>query len=363
MPFNKITPISVYSEFQPLRKMIVGRPYPSSYYDSIEDEDVKICLKTIAHETEEDCDNFSKLLQSYGVEVLRPELPPKLYLEDQGRVYKNTISDGYWRAAFPNAPLWPRDMIFALGTKVANLYTRNPGRWLEAQPFYSLLAKQFAQGAQWVSMPPPVLQEKSRSYIDYSENSILFHAACFLKCGKHVFHTLPSEKHPLGRGTELGLNWVQREFPEFEFVSFQNHGHIDGKIALLRPGLLLSWVPPENLPIKLQSWDIVRLKSQEPLPKEFLRLRRQRFYKSFILKWMNEWVGQVDETYFDVNIVSIDENTVILNSANEELVHELEKRGIDCIPFNFRHRHFWDGGLHCITQDLVRNGGMENYFE
>jgi hypothetical protein len=29
--------------------------------------------------------------------------------------------------------------------------------------------------------------------------------------------------------------------------------------------------------------------------------------------------------------------------------------------FYFRHRHFWDGGVHCITQDLYREGTQEDY--
>jgi len=29
---------------------------------------------------------------------------------------------------------------------------------------------------------------------------------------------------------------------------------------------------------------------------------------------------------------------------------------------NFRHRYFWDGGLHCITSDLHREGDQQDYF-
>lgn len=28
----------------------------------------------------------------------------------------------------------------------------------------------------------------------------------------------------------------------------------------------------------------------------------------------------------------------------------------------FRHRYFWDGGIHCITLDLDREGKMHDYF-
>jgi len=29
----------------------------------------------------------------------------------------------------------------------------------------------------------------------------------------------------------------------------------------------------------------------------------------------------------------------------------------------FRHRWFWDSGLHCLTVDTVREGGMQSYFQ
>jgi hypothetical protein len=28
----------------------------------------------------------------------------------------------------------------------------------------------------------------------------------------------------------------------------------------------------------------------------------------------------------------------------------------------WRHRYFWDGGLHCITLDLRRDGTQQDYF-
>ena len=38
-----------------------------------------------------------------------------------------------------------------------------------------------------------------------------------------------------------------------------------------------------------------------------------------------------------------------------------KKYGIECIPFDFRHRFFWDCGIHCITLDLARDDKMENF--
>jgi hypothetical protein len=38
------------------------------------------------------------------------------------------------------------------------------------------------------------------------------------------------------------------------------------------------------------------------------------------------------------------------------------QRGITPHVVNFRHRYFWDGGLHCITSDISREGKIKDYF-
>jgi hypothetical protein len=81
----------------------------------------------------------------------------------------------------------------------------------------------------------------------------------------------------------------------------------------------------------------------------------------FIDKWLHEWVGYVAESVFDVNMLSIDENTVICNNYNKSVFDFLKKHNVEPVLFNFRHRYFWDGGVHCITQDLYREGSQEDY--
>jgi N-dimethylarginine dimethylaminohydrolase len=58
----------------------------------------------------------------------------------------------------------------------------------------------------------------------------------------------------------------------------------------------------------------------------------------------------------------IDRHNAIINSENPVVVKKLEEYGITPHIFNFRHRYFWDGGIHCITLDLDREGDREDYF-
>jgi len=82
----------------------------------------------------------------------------------------------------------------------------------------------------------------------------------------------------------------------------------------------------------------------------------------FVNTWLNDWVGYVEETVFDVNMLSIDQNTIICNNYNKDVFAHFKKHKVEPIIFNFRHRYFWDGGVHCITQDLYREGTQEDYF-
>ena len=85
--------------------------------------------------------------------------------------------------------------------------------------------------------------------------------------------------------------------------------------------------------------------------------------KEFIDPWLNKWVGYAEETVFEVNMLSVDENTIISLNYQEECHKKLREHGIEPIYCRFRHRNFWDAGLHCLTVDTVREGGMQNYFD
>lgn len=357
-------PVSVFSEFQPLEEMIVGRTYPPEAFELVEDIELRQMLQRIAHETEEDCQSLAQILESHGVRVRRPEILFDLFEQGHHKTKLKMLKAGLWETGYPNPPLAPRDLNLALGDQILSLYSRTTNRWLESQAFATLFMEYYKQGAKWISMPPPILSDSATSYADYEGKALLYHAACFVKCGRDIFHTPPGGAVKGGRGTREGLRWIKENLNgDYRFHEVQARpGHLDGKIAFLKPGLILSWLPKEELPDILRSWDMIPLYSKSPLPEEFQRLRGKRYYKEFVQKWLTEWIGYVDETYFDVNIISINENLVVLNGENPRLIKELKNYGIDAIPFNFRHRYFWDGGLHCLTLDIRRKGPCEDYF-
>ena len=79
-----------------------------------------------------------------------------------------------------------------------------------------------------------------------------------------------------------------------------------------------------------------------------------RDMQQFIDTYMQDYVGNVYETFFDVNVLSLDSDAICISNDNRELRQRLEKRGIESIVVPWRHQFFVDGGLHCITLDLCR---------
>jgi len=51
----------------------------------------------------------------------------------------------------------------------------------------------------------------------------------------------------------------------------------------------------------------------------------------------------------------------LVNNYNQQVFDFLKQHGIEAVVAPFRHRFFWDGGIHCITSDLVRDGEPEYY--
>ncbi len=352
--------IESYSEFQPLEEVIVGRAHPPSAFANSSDPETMDSIGRVLGETEEDIQDLVRLLEREGVKVHRPQIRYTVSNDGESEPYSYQMQNMTFR--FPNHPLMPRDTAFVYGDTVAETYTRSQNRFLENSGYYELFKSAWEQGAHWVSLPQPTLYDKRKSYLEYAPDTLLYHAANMIKCGSTVFHTQPqSAEYPTGKGTTAGLNWFRRQFPKVSFEQAPCGGHADGKMALLKPGLVICW-NREHLPPSLREWDCILVEPKEQLPESFANMRKERFYKDFVKRWLSEWIGYVDETVFDVNVFSVREDLVICTGYDADIFRQLEARGVTPILWNFRHQYFWDGGIHCLTLDVKRSGGCEDYF-
>ena len=60
----------------------------------------------------------------------------------------------------------------------------------------------------------------------------------------------------------------------------------------------------------------------------------------------SEWVG--------INLLSIDENTVVVDNRQTELIKELKKYKIEALDCKIRHSRTLGGSFHCVTCDTIR---------
>jgi hypothetical protein len=376
--------MTVYTEFQPLKKILIGSTYRPDVFEYHSDKEFVDMMSTIFEETQEDLDKLAKICSDYGAEVVRP----KVVLEP-----KDEINIGINKGTFANHPMQPRDVIGKFGNTIIEGYSKEITRYFENWSYRDVIKEEFRNGSRVISMPTPEISADDGYDTLDDRDEFVFHTANVVKCGKHLFHTQSardargkSVKHPVsGRGTQAGLLWMERELLEFEFEEVPAGGHLDGKIAIIRPGLVVAW-NEDHVPqmMKDDKWDIIIAGDRKKFyrgvgifsdlflnkkhnynlgfPKYFEDIRNSMPYKLYVQDYLSHWIGYVEETVFHVNTISLDENTVIMTGYNKDVYKKLEKQGIDVINWDAKHRFFWDGGAHCCSIDLDREGGQENYF-
>jgi hypothetical protein len=167
-----------------------------------------------------------------------------------------------------------------------------------------------------------------------------------------------------------------------EFANTRNHvvntgGHSDSTYCPVCPGLIISLKDVPTYAKTFPGWEVVYLPGQSwTAVEDFLALKQKNQGRWWIPgfehdqdvvdtveTWLGHWVGYVEETVFDVNMLIIDPKNVILFNYNQQVFDALNRYGITGHVIPFRHRYFWDGGIHCVTSDLHREGTMQDYFK
>jgi hypothetical protein len=166
-----------------------------------------------------------------------------------------------------------------------------------------------------------------------------------------------------------------------EFANTRNHivntgGHSDGTYCPVAPGLIISLKDVPTYKDTFPGWEVIYLPGQSwAAVQPFLDLKEKNRGKWWIPgfehdqtvvdvveTWMSHWTGYVEETVFDVNMLIIDPKNVMVFNYNKLVFDALHRYGITPHIVPFRHRYFWDGGIHCVTCDLHREGTKQDYF-
>jgi N-dimethylarginine dimethylaminohydrolase len=372
---------SVYQHWDPLKVCIVGRSYPPEFYSWIKISHVRSLFEKIAIETEEDYQNIIAKLESFGVSVLRPDLLDDPTVEGTEK--------------FHPPPMNPRDVTVMIGQK---LYIQSPGSLFE----------EFYQAVKDPSWPdcnnlddfkklPVFIQEEcidmhrmhecltptTKSYariVDYVKkqtNTVepgtrLINGAQVTRIGKDLYFGTPLHTRP---SSQLQSK-IDSKFTDTRNHIIHTNGHSDGCFCPVAPGLIVSLVDISNYKDTFPGWEVVYVPHQSwEKVQPFLNLKVKNQGKWWIPgfeadhnvvdvveTWLSHWVGFVEETVFDVNMLVVDPKNVLVFNYNKQVFDALDRYGITPHIVPFRHRYFWDGGIHCVTSDLDRRGTMQNYF-
>ena len=163
-----------------------------------------------------------------------------------------------------------------------------------------------------------------------------------IRCGNHVHWDISKDVAP-DIEQEI-MKWLEDKNYK---VSVTRHGwHLDGMYSILRPGVIVASRGLPELETIYPKWDICYVDAnlvQKPI--------------------QHEWGGDHTESNYDVNILSVNQENCIVAKENKKMFNFLEKNKINPIICNLRDKNFWDNGIHCVTQDLYREGKMEDYFK
>jgi len=377
---------SVHQHWDPLKVCAVGISYPPEFYSFIKNAKARGVMERIAQETEEDYQSLIKMLHGFGVETLRPEID-------------NDFSQYFTEAGVPQAPIMmtPRDYTAMIGDtfympnivvdpdgwdaiKGKDWPVKYPGwgnleSWIqkELREVHSLTSKDFFKKDFYI----PKYLDTIFDLVRQQGNNIIntsgeINSAMLTRIGRDLYHGTMSH--------EEDQSQLLRERTEI-FPNYRNHvvnsgGHCDGTFCPVKPGLIISLQDISTYQETFPDWEVVYLPGQSwTKVQPFLDLKeknRGKFwvpgeeynddFTDYVNEWLGNWVGYVEETVFDVNMLVIDEKNVIVNNENDQVFEAFARHGVTPHLCNFRHRYFWDGGIHCVTSDLHREGKQQDYF-
>jgi len=301
--------ISSYNEWDPLKKVVVGRADHANWpvHDPVYRKEAENSLWTetsapkgpvpqwIIDEANEDLEILSQTLTKLGAEVVRPD-----DLNFQ-------VHDGMYNYC-------PRDRLLVYGSAIVNPAMMYPCRDMELQCYYDIVDS----ATHYHFMP--------------RNEGMVLDAANVLRLGNKML-MLESAS-----GNRAAYEWLCKQFPgvEIELCNFYAGVHIDSTVVPLREGLVLlngTRVNEENCPKVFADWEKIYVDEVEP----------QDFYQ---YPYASKWIA--------LNMLVVDPTTVICDRNQHRLATTLEKHGFTVIPLELRHSRTLGGGFHCVTLDLWR---------
>jgi glycine amidinotransferase/scyllo-inosamine-4-phosphate amidinotransferase 1 len=335
--------VSVNNEWGRLREIIVGTidnaNMPTHGKDlhcinyatenEIPKDEIGFWDSKVYDETFEDLEKLSDLLKDTGVEVHRPTP-----IDTQ-----KPVSNGYWETT-QYYTFCPRDTVTVIGNNILESPMSLRSRQFETDCFRDIFIQKMEQGANWVVAPKPRLldsmyQREDLSKITLNNYEPVFDAANILRCNNDILYLVSNTGNL--KGSKWLQNFLGKDYRIHTIENVYSYIHIDSTIALLREGLCLlnpERVNENNIPEFLKSWDKIWCPPMVDIG----------YHKTIRA---SVWIG--------VNLLSIDENTVIVDNRQQDLIKELKKYNIESLDCKIRHSRTLGGSFHCVTTELLRD--------
>lgn len=323
----------------------------------------------LVDEINEDLDGLSRILQSFGVNVHRPTV---------STVNKLFATPHVWAQGDHCYNM--RDLHLVVGNTVIESPSQEKHRYFESMGLYDIWYEYFKEGFRWIAGPKPRLANNymityyeggrnaykdGQKFIKLAEDEILFEAANTVRMGKDLLYLVSRS------GNNLGAEWLQSvlgdEYRVHATEKIYRSSHIDSTVLALRPGLVLlntTRVSPETCPSILDSWDKIYFSDIVPVPESTVKFHnevRKRIHNDLKGLGVESGLDSIASDWIGMNILSVDQNTVIVDERQLPLIKILEQHNITPVPIRFRHSYYM-GGIHCSTLDTVRESKLESYF-
>jgi len=329
--------ISSHTGFQPLKEVWLGGVYPEKFYSHYDRETQDIFAK-ITELTQHDLNQIEACLINLGIKVCRPAFNQiEDYLDDQDNLIK--------------PPITPRDWAITIGN---TLYI-TPQYPSEIEPYQTDIDR-YIQDGQNVR-----IGNRASNGDDFCW--IIFPSV--VRVGKDLYIDYPANGH--------GQDYVERAIKSFSTeyrVHVTNTGdHSDGVFCPVSNGHIFSTHYKTCYADTFPGWEVFFL--SDTTKKRTSNGRNGNWWlpgidypaiNDKIKIFTKEWLGNSTETVFEVNMLVVNDHNIICIAEDDSACKKLESLGITPHTVDFKTRGFWDGGIHCLTLDIHREGPCIDYW-
>lgn len=327
--------------FTPLREVWLGDCYPESYYDHLPNE-IADPFRQITEWTKEDTGRLQQFLESRGIVVRRP-----VFDSVDDHITKN--------GHLAKPPVTPRDLYMTLGKTLYSVHDQHIKTQigLSKDPWSHWFDYYQAQGfdvqyKEWPLCPPAIVRMGQDLYLDYDSHS--------------------NDE----RQWQLVCQWMVDNSRKYRINVCKTNGHSDGVFCPVAPGVLVTSHYKSNYSQSFPGWEVFKIPGElHNFPAEENKnkwdvkdaaITNNRAFNQHVQNNARDWIGNFEETVFEVNMLVLDQHNVVAMKDYPPLTKWLDERGITVHFFDLRTRSFWDGGWHCFTLDIHREDTQADLF-